>query len=191
MVKRQKLGDTDVVTLPPNTLRKMLDGADEEARLYLALASFTGARTAELLRLHWAHIDQAAGVIRLPREVTKTKRKRQVPILPNLREWLAPFQGRTGRVFTSEKAADRTIAFVKSKGLDWPDNWARHSFGSYRATITKSIGQVAMELGNSETIVKRHYFDAFASEKDALDWFAITPAQPANVVTMNRKGRAA
>lgn len=192
MVKRQKLGDTDVVTLPPGTLRTMFEGADEEARLYLALASFTGMRTAELTRLHWQHIDFAAGVIRLPKEVTKTKRKRQVPILPNLRAWLESFCGRAGKVFTSEKATDRTIAYVKAKGLDWPDNWARHSFGSYRATTTKSIGQVAMELGNSETIVKRHYFDAFASEKDALEWFAIMPPeQPANIVPMARKGAVA
>jgi integrase len=188
MVKRLKLADSDVATLAPGTLRTLLASADDEGRLYLALGAWTGMRSAELQRLHWQHIDFAAGVIRLPKEVTKTKRKRQIPILPNLRAWLEPFKGSTGKVFSSEKATDRTIAFVKAQGIEWPDNWARHSYGSYRATVTKSIGQVAMELGNSETIVKRHYFDAFANEKDALEWFAIMPAEKTgNVIPMKAR----
>ena len=146
-------------------------------------------RTAELLRLHWQHIDFDAEVIRLPRQVTKTGAKRQVPIQPNLRAWLAPFAGRAGLVFASEKAHDRTIAQAKAKEIDWPSNWARHSFGTYRATITKSVGQVSLEMGNSEGIVKPHYFDQHANEKDAREWFAILPeAPPANVVQM--KGTA-
>ena len=189
LTKRMKLGDSDIATLPPATLQKLLGAADEEARLYLSLAAFTGLRTAELLRLKWEHLDFAANVIRLPKTVTKTARRRAVPILPNLRAWLEPHRGAKGDVFTSEKASDRTIAFVKEQGMEWPDNWARHSFGSYRAVLTQSVGQVAMELGNTETIVKRHYFDAFASEADAKAWFAIIPPeQPGNVIPM--KGAA-
>jgi integrase len=188
MAKREKLGESDIVTLPPSTLCALLKDADDEAALWISLAAFTGMRTAELLRLHWQHLDFGAGVIRLPRQVTKTGAKRQIPILPNLRAWLEPYTDRAGLVFASEKAHDRTIAYAKSKEIEWPPNWARHSFGTYRATITKSIGQVSLEMGNSEAIVKRHYFDQHANEKDAREWFTIMPAQPANVVPM--KGAA-
>jgi integrase len=186
-VKTEDLHEIEVVALSPVKLRALLAGADEEAALYLSLAAFTGIRTAELLRLHWSHFDFGKNVIRLPAAVTKTGKRRQVPILPNLRRWLEPHMTRTGPVFASEKATDRTIAYAKATGFEWPDNWARHSFGSYRATVTQSIGQVAMELGNSESIVKRHYFDAFADKADAREWFAIAPEQPANVVAMGRR----
>lgn len=187
-VRPKKLGEQDIATLAPGTLQTLLANAGAEAQLYLSVAAFTGMRTAEMLRLRWEHFDFAANVIRLPKTVTKTARKRSVPILPNLRAWLADCENCKGLVFSSEKASDRTIAFVKEQGVEWPDNWARHSYGSYRAVTTKSVGQVAMELGNSETVVKQHYFDAHASEADALAWFAILPTEPANVVRM--KGAA-
>ena len=179
IAKREKLGESDVATLLPSALQTLLTGAPEEAVLYLALGAFTGMRTAELLRLEWSHFDFTADVIRLPRNVTKTKSKRQIPILPNLREWLEPYTDRTGTVFVSEKSSDRTIAYAKEKGIEWPSNWARHSFGTYRTTLTKSVGQVALELGNSESVVKRHYLDQHASEADAKAWFAIVPPTPA------------
>jgi integrase len=189
LVKRMRQDEMNVVALHPNLLTQMLKDADEEASLYLSLAAFTGMRTAELLRLEWAWIDIPAKVIRLPFIRATKQRKRRIPIQPNLALWLVPFSKRKGNVFSSEKATDRTIQFVKAKGLVWPDNWARHSYGSYRAVITKSVGQVAMELGNSETIVKRHYFDAFADETDAAAWFNITPgAHSAKIVQM--KGAA-
>jgi len=188
MAKREKLGESDIATLPPSTLRTLLKDASDEAALWIALAAFTGLRTAELLRLHWSHFDFKAGVIRLPRQVTKTGAKRQIPIQPNLCAWLAPLAKDAGLVFASEKAHDRTIAYAKAKEIEWPSNWARHSFGTYRATITKSIGLVSLEMGNSESIVKRHYFDQHANEKDALEWFAIVPDKPANIVPM--KGAA-
>jgi integrase len=188
MAKREKLGETEVATLPPSTLRTLLKDASEEAARWLTLASFTGMRTCELLRLHWQHIDFDAWVIRVPRQVAKTGTKRQIPILPNLRAWLAPYAGRVGLVFASKKASVRTVAYAKAKGIEWPKNWARHSFGTYRATITKKVGQVSLEMGNSEAIVKRHYFDQHADQKDAKEWFAIVPDRPANVVPM--KGAA-
>lgn len=190
MARREKLAESDVITLSPSTLLALLKDATEEARLWIALAAFTGMRTAELLRLSWQHIDFPARVIRLPSVSATKQRKRQIPILSNLRAWIAPFAGRTGRVFASEKAHDRTIAFAKEKGFDWPSNWARHSYGTYRATITKSVGQVSLEMGNSESIVKRHYFDQHANEADAREWFAITPPEPTNVIAM-KKGAAA
>jgi len=40
---------------------------------------------------------------------------------------------------------------------------------------THSAGQVALEIGNSEMMVKRCYFDVTADEKDAKKWFEIGP----------------
>ena len=52
----------------------------------------------------------------------------------------------------------------------------RDSYASYRAITTYSVGQVALEIGNSEPMVRRCYFDVTADERDAKLWFEIGPA---------------
>ena len=173
-VKRKKLGDSDVGTLTPRQIHDLLGSAGDEARLYLALGAFTGIRTAELIRLHWFHVDFEEGLIRLDRSVTKTKHKRIIPLLPNLALWLASYRGRKDRIFSSENATGRTIAFAKQQGIEWPSNCLRHSFGSYRTAVVKSHPQVALEMGNSVGMVKKHY-DRVVAEKDAKAWFAVAP----------------
>jgi integrase len=186
-VKPKKKGDSDVTTLSPLMLVTLLEGATDEITLWLVLAAFTGMRTSELERLEWDWIDSKRGVIRLPYIEATKQRKRSIPIQPNLCAWLerlAHLRNPSGLVFAA-KAQDAVIAHVKGKGIEWVDNWARHSYGTYRATITKSVGTVALEMGNSEAMVKNHYFDQHADEEDAQTWFAIMPPdRPANVVEM-------
>ena len=58
---------------------------------------------------------------------------------------------------------------------DWWENCMRDSYASYRAITTYSVGQVALEIGNSEPMVRRCYFDVTADEQDAKIWFEIGP----------------
>ena len=61
-------------------------------------------------------------------------------------------------------------------GVRWRHNGLRHSFGTYRTAITKSVPQVSLEMGNSVQMVKRHY-QRPVPPKLAERWFAITPAK--------------
>jgi len=47
---------------------------------------------------------------------------------------------------------------------------------SYRAVTTKHVGLVAREMGDSEAMVKRCYFDRQADEVDGGKWFSTGPA---------------
>ena len=186
----------DVIALPPATLRLLLDTAvkvgNHEAALYFAFGSQTGMRTSELQKFLWEHCKMKRGIIDLPAWVTKNRQSRVIPMVPALIEWIRFLGGPSkGKVFSSVKATDRSIDFArpmmppkpatsapideKEAEADWWENCMRDSYGSYRAVTTKAIGQVAMEMGNSEPVIKRCYFDRHADEEDGRLWFAIGP----------------
>jgi integrase-like protein len=121
-----KVKDRDGKIGRPQELAKLLSEADAEAALYLAHGAFTGMRSAELIRLEWSDINLERGYIVVAKEKAKTATRRLVPIQPNLMKWLAPHRARADRVFVSEHAAARTIAFAK-KHVIWPPNALRHS----------------------------------------------------------------
>jgi hypothetical protein len=53
----------------------------------------------------------------------------------------------------------------------------RHSFISYRIAIVQSADQVALEAGNSVTIIFKHYRELTTPEV-AKKWFSILPKDP-------------
>jgi integrase len=64
-----------LVTVPPGYLRAMI-----------IIGMYTGMRPGEIRALRWEHIDRKAGLFRLPREITKTRHARSVPIAPDVME---------------------------------------------------------------------------------------------------------
>jgi integrase len=159
--------------LRPQELAKLLSEAEAEPALYLALGAFTGLRSAELIRPEWSDINLERGHIVVAKEKAKTATRRLVPIQPNLTQWLAPHRGRTGRVFTSEHAADRAIAFANGH-LDWPNNALRHSYATYRLAAIADTARVALEMGNSPQKLMTNYRE-LADEREAAEWFSIVP----------------
>ena len=176
---KQRGGEIGI--LKPQELAKLFANADEEATLYLALGAFTGIRSAELIRLHWSDINFERGHIIVGKEKSKTATRRLVPIQPNLAQWLAPYRGGRGRVFASGHAVDRTIAFAKQH-MNWPQNALRHSYATYRLAQTHDAARVALEMGNSPTMLFTNYRE-LSDEHDAKAWFAIAPKRARNVVS--------
>ena len=102
-----------------------------------------------------------------------TPLRRIVPISENLAAWLAPRVG-TGPVLLTNEIYREVTALATRLNIEWPRNVLRHSFISYRLPIVKSAEQVALEAGNSPTIIFKHYRE-LATEEDAHDWFRIAP----------------
>ena len=71
----------------------------------------------------------------------------------------------------------------KLAAVPWKHNALRHSFISYRCADIQNVAQVALEAGNSPGMIFGHYRELVAAS-EAKTWFAITPAQPANVVNL-------
>lgn len=138
---------------------------------YFALALFTGLRTGPEGELHKLArhpdrdklIDLKNGVVHVPPEISKTRQKRQIVIRPNLRAWL---ESSDPEILPPNH--DRMIKAIRKKhGLT--HDVLRHSFISYHVAAGRSVGDAALEAGNSEGVVKKHYLNlATRSEGEAF-----------------------
>lgn len=162
----------------PEEMSQLLQGAPAHLIPVLAIKAFSGVRTEELLRLGWGNIRFDQDVLMLTRDITKTKRRRIVPLLPNLRLWIEPFRQTEGRVaerwvsaHTLSKAISNRAADV---GVDHKRNAMRNSYISYRLAQVKSAAQVALESGNSPAVIQESYME-LVTETAAKKWFSLIP----------------
>ena len=143
---------------------------------YFALAIFTGIRTGpdgELYKLA-AHpdrerlIDLGNKVIHIEPEISKTGHYRQIKIRDNLLKWLNRFPG---EIFPSN--FDRDVKGIRREfGLG--HDVLRHTFISMHVAAFRSIGDAALEAGNTEQIVKLHYLN-LRGQRDGKAFWKITP----------------
>lgn len=166
----------------PGEAETLFNSIPDEWQAWFAIACFAGLRTEEIQRLDWSDINLARAVIDVRAENAKTKRRRLVPIQPNLSEWLSACANPSGPV-----APSRIDNFIRT--LDgWKMNAPRHSYGSYRLAVIQDAPKLAEEMGNSVAMIRKHYAEAVHPE-DGAAWFGIMPKQPANVVPMKNRGK--
>ncbi len=172
--------DSDILILTVPELRTVLAAAPEWMLPTLVLKVFSGIRTEELWRMHWENIDFTHGYIRLTGAITKTKQKRLVPILPNLKAWLHPYRKMKGRICArwknSHTLTDSWSVFGQKLGVAMGENKLRHSYISYRVAQTADIPKVAGEAGNSVRVIQKNYLELVTPEQ-GNEWFSIVPTQ--------------
>jgi integrase len=176
-----------VAIFSPEEMAKLLAAADADFVPCLAICGFAGLRSAELERLSWRDIDLAAGFITVSAGNAKTRSRRTIPISNNLAQWLAPYANHVGKVWNKKPGilynAQRETA--APAGVTWKSNGLRHSFCSYRMAQTQKAALVAMEAGNSESVIFKHYHE-LVRPAQAEQWFGIVPKTPVNVITMGK-----
>jgi integrase len=181
LVDKVKDCGNKIELLRPTQMAKLLAKAQGKTALYLALAAFTGIRSAELLRLEWKDFNFRRGHITVAADKAKTATRRLVPILPNLAEYLRPYHRAAGHLFKA-KDDKRAITWAKKNGVNpWPINCLRHSFASYRLAATGDAARTALELGNSPAKLFSNYRE-LCDEHDAAAWFAVQPKRSRKIV---------
>jgi integrase len=175
-LKIAKVVTDDKDIFDPETMAKLLHHAPADLIPILALGAFSGIRMAELNRIHWSAVDLDRRIIELRAGQAKTGSRRVIPITENLAAWLEPLP-RKGKVVPSVKAHHRAVAaHAAALKIPWPRNVLRHSFISYRIAIVKSADQVALEAGNSPSIIFKNYRE-LTTEQEAEKWFGILPKE--------------
>ena len=106
--------------------------------------------------------------ITIPANVSKTRQERKVTVSDNLAAWLKAFPG--DLIPTNFEAMNKKVR--KHYGLTHDE--ARHSFISYHVALHRSVGDAALQAGNSESIVKRHYLNSHPYE-EGDEFFRIIP----------------
>ncbi len=177
----------DVTIFSPAEMATLLHAAPPELVPILAIGAFSGIRMAELNRLDWSAIDLERRIIEIRAGQAKTASRRVVPITDNLAAWLTPLE-RKGKIVRTKELQTHVPALARALKIDWPRNVLRHSFISYRIAIVKSADQVALEAGNSPSIIFKHYRE-LTTEEQAAAWFGILPkeGQGSNSFAFDRK----
>jgi integrase len=175
-VPKFRTGEVEVFT--PAEFRRLLEAADEELRPAIAVGGLAGLRVAEIARLDWRSIKLDERVIVVGGDIAKTASRRVVPIGEALAAWLTPHKKPFGRVFPAEgeglgvgdALVSRCARLATRAGIEWKRNALRHSFGSYRLSVTADLARVALEMGNSPSVINAHY-RALTTEAEGKKWF--------------------
>lgn len=183
-VIKMKVARKTVAMFTPEELQLVLENTREVWLPWVLISAFAGIRTFEVLRMDWSSVRWEQKLIDLPPEVTKVNERRIVPMCEALMKKLAPWRDARGPVCEDrvpQREIEQILAKAKSVAPDfrWKHNALRHAYGSYRTALTQNIPQVALEMGNSVGMVKRHYLEAKTFE-EGLRWFRITWPIPAN-----------
>jgi hypothetical protein len=136
-----------------------------------AFLYFAGIRPDELKRMAGRErelVNLKTRTITIPANVSKTRHERQVAISDNFAAWLKAFPG--DLIPKNFEALNKKVR----KHFELTHDEARHSFISYHVALHRSIGDAALQAGNSEGIVKRHYLNTHTQEEGRY-FFGINP----------------
>ena len=183
-IERQFVEPTKPGILTIEETRALLNAADESMVPYYAIALFGGVRDNEIQRLDWRAVNFLTNYITIEVGASKTRNERKVPITPNMKAWLLPVAKSHGPITPDDVVEAKKATFKRAGIIKWPHDATRHSFGTYEMARTKHIGHVSEVMGNSPSIVKKHYQRAVEFEKGD-EFFAIMPEEN-NIIPMER-----
>jgi hypothetical protein len=176
-VKRFTIDSGHVEVLTTKRCRELMDHVaefkDGKWVRYFSLALFAGIRPGPLGELEKLAdnselVDLENKVIRITAAISKTRKPRQVRIRPNLLLWLRKY---SGEILPGN---DRNEISAIRKKFELSHDVLRHSFISYHAMMFGSFVETAIESGNSEQIIRDHYFNT-VTKAAAKEFWKIEP----------------
>lgn len=174
-VSKKKVRKGSYCIYQPEEFAALLEAANDDMLPPLVLLGFCGVRPAEMRRLKWEDIRFNTRTLVLDALQTKTASRRTVPICEAALMWLRPCKGREGRIWTRtddywSKSLHRLHQQVKVKQQP---NGLRHSYISYRLTLTGDVNRTALEAGNSPAMIHSHYHALVEDPELASKWFEV------------------
>ena len=146
---------------------------------FFALCLFAGIRpclrNGEILRLPADHVKLDASMICIDAKVSKVREPRNVTIQPNLAAWLRAYPLAK---FPISPANLQHIREKVAEKFPLSHDVMRHTLISMFVAKFRSLGEAALQAGNSESIIRRHYLDLKSTE-EAEQFFGILPRHAA------------
>ena len=216
MIERDELPKTTIKVFTPREMQTLLSHIEEPWLPWPVLVGFNGVRTEEVCLgknagarkdcLRWEDFDWANNELCIRAEVSKTGFPRRIELHNNTVAWLAPWRdaGATGPVTPQGDIRGKLdkyrlklrakILHEKAEKFDeiteailqpW-NNALRHSYGSYLAAECRDLQRVAYQMGDSPSMVKRHYNNP-RPRTQAQAWFAIWPGENVHQLILFRR----
>ena len=129
----------------------------------------------EITKVKPGAVNLEAGVIKISAEVSKVREPREVVIQPNLAAWL--------RAYPLDKFPIVLGNFKKrrqkfAQQFNLTHDVLRHTFISMFVAKFRSLGEAAIQAGNSEAIIRKHYLD-LKTAAEAEKFWSIVPKHAA------------
>lgn len=171
------------VTITAEKARELMAYAEtfRDAALvtYFAICLFAGIRPCirggEIKKLKAESVRLDTGVIHIEPEVSKVRMKRNVTIQPNLAVWLRAYPLAEFPIVPPNSMNTRKEVFDK---FALTHDVLRHTFISMFVAKFRSMGEAALQAGNSEAIIRKHYLD-LKNPAEAEEYFSILPIRRA------------
>ncbi len=139
---------------------------------YYALALFAGIRPdwehGEMSKLKPKHIRMDNGVILIEPDVSKVNDKRAIKIQPNLSRWLKKYPPVRYPIIPTRRFRDMWVHVRKERKLS--HNVLRHTYISMTVGSFRSVGDAALQAGNSESVIRKYYLDLVTTEEANCFW---------------------
>jgi integrase len=174
-VSQRRVKKSSYPIYQPEEFTALLEGANTEMLPPLVLLGFCGVRPAEMRRLQWRDVRFNTRTLVLDALKTKTASRRTVPICEAALMWLRPYKGSHGQIWSNtdgrwSKSLRHLHQRVKVKQQP---NALRHSYISYRLTLTGDVNRTALEAGNSAAMIHSHYHALVEDPRLASQWFEV------------------
>lgn len=171
-----------VLTYTPAEVREILRHTPHDWTPAIVLSAFCGLRPEEVapenttkkLGLRWESILWDKRKVDVPASVSKTRQRRFAPLTDAALAFLDPFRKKRGAVAPVGRMVNRKLQWFRNTDVVWKPDALRHSFASYRLALVPDVGALALEMGNSPTMIFRHYLD-LKHKDEAEEYFAIRP----------------
>lgn len=153
---------------------------DSELIPYFAIGFFAGMRPqAELQPMQFEQINFEEGILDCVTTKTHRKPRRQIPMEPNLKRWLKPFQGSRGSILPKNFTKRHNKA-KKESGIIWGHDIMRHSYGSYFEAFHRSESgcreRIVYNMGHTSfKTYEQKYRNGKVTPKQAKDFWSIKP----------------
>jgi len=151
--------------------------ADGKLARFVALAMFAGIRPGsskrtpgEMDRLAAQQkpdelINLKTGFITIPADCSKTRKRRQIKIRPALHAWIEATDGHDIKPVNFDRLYKK---FRKRHNLAHDE--LRHTFISMHVAAWRSIGDAALEAGNTERVINEHYLNTVLQSTAEAFW---------------------
>lgn len=146
-------------------LKLMSAASTPEMELQIEIGYTMGMRHGEIASLRWEWINFDRKTISIPKEITKTRRGRVVPINEEVIDHLVSFCEESGPVFPSKKDPSKSIPDFDSQwqrtwrraGIKGRFHWLRHTCISNMASKGVPESTIKKIVGCSERTMRRVY----------------------------------
>jgi integrase len=144
---------------------------------FFALCLFAGIRPeGEISKLPAADVRLKNSAITIEPWVSKVNMRRLITIQPNLAAWLQTYPLDEYPVLPPKdkmKSIAKKLSCIRQK-FGVGHDVLRHTFISMHVAKFRSMGDTALQAGNSESIIRRHYLNV-TTPQEADAFFGILP----------------